>query len=196
MPRRVYTFESPDRFVAGAVGQPGNRTFFLQAREGNRVVTVSLEKLQVALLAERLTGLLAEVRGRGADVPEEPTPEEVDRAPLDQPISEAFRVGTMALVWDGDDDSIIVEARELTEADEIEDEDEDEEAEAVDQDEEVEAEDEDADLVRVHLAPRRALAFAALALEVIAAGRPPCPFCGQPLNPEGHICARRNGYMH
>ena len=56
--------------------------------------------------------------------------------------------------------------------------------------------DEDADLVRVHLEPRKALAFAARALEVVAAGRPPCPFCGQPLNPEGHICARRNGYMH
>ena len=91
----------------------------------------------------------------------------------------------MAIVWDGDDESIIVEAREVTEGDE--------EEEAA---EDVAEEDDEGDLVRVHLAPRRALAFASRALEVVAAGRPPCPFCGQPLNPEGHICVRRNGYMH
>ena len=190
MPRRIYAFDSPDRFIAGAIGQPGSRTFFLQAKEGGRVVTVSLEKVQVALLAERLTALLAEVRGRGADVPEEPTTEEIDRAPLEEPLVETFRVGTMALVWDGDDESIVVEARELTETEAADEEEAAEEAEAE------EKEDEDADLVRVHLEPRQALAFAARALEVVAAGRPPCPFCGQPLNPEGHICARRNGYMH
>jgi uncharacterized repeat protein (TIGR03847 family) len=187
MARLVYSFENPDRFVAGTVGQPGNRTFFLQAREGSRVVSVTLEKVQVSVLAERLTALLAEVRSRGADVPEEPVAEEIDRAPLDEPVVETFRVGTMAIVWDGDDQSIVVEAREMSESAE-----EEEEEEAIEEDED----DEESDLVRVHLEPRRALAFAAQALEVVAAGRPPCPFCGQPLNPEGHICVRRNGYMH
>jgi uncharacterized repeat protein (TIGR03847 family) len=185
MANRVYSFENPDRFVAAAIGQPGNRTFYLQAREGTRVITVSLEKVQVAVLAERLTELLAEVRGRGADVPDEAVPAEVDRAPLEEPVVETFRVGTMAIVWDGDDESIIVEAREVTESEDDEDE------EVVEEEEE-----EEGDLVRVHLEPRRALAFASRALEVVAAGRPPCPFCGQPLNPEGHICTRRNGYMH
>ena len=115
MARRVYAFENPDRFVAGAVGQPGSRTFYLQAREGTRVVTVTLEKVQVALLAERLTELLAEVRSRGADVPEEPPADAVDRAPLEEPLVETFRVGTMAIVWDGDDETVVVEAREITE---------------------------------------------------------------------------------
>jgi uncharacterized repeat protein (TIGR03847 family) len=184
----VYTFENPDRFVAGAIGQPGSRTFYLQARDGTRVITVSLDKVQVALLAERLTELLAEVRSRGADVPEEPPEDEVDRAPLEEPLVETFRVGTMAIVWDGDDESVVVEAREIAE-DEEEDSEETEEAVA-------DEPDEDSDLMRVHLEPRKALAFAAQALEVVAAGRPPCPFCGQPLNPEGHICVRRNGYMH
>ena len=189
MARRVYTFENPDRFIAAAVGQPGSRTFYLQAREGTRVVSVSLEKVQVALLAERLTEMLAEVRSRGADVPEEPPPGEVDRAPLDEPLIESFRVGTMAIVWDGDDETVVVEAREISEE-------EDEDAEQEEEEEAAEDADEESDLVRVHLEPRKALAFAARALEVVAAGRPPCPFCGQPLNPEGHICARRNGYMH
>jgi uncharacterized repeat protein (TIGR03847 family) len=62
MARRLFTFENPDRFVAGAVGQPGSRMFYMQAREGSRITTVALEKVQVAVLAERLTELLAEVR--------------------------------------------------------------------------------------------------------------------------------------
>jgi uncharacterized repeat protein (TIGR03847 family) len=187
MARRVYLFENPDRFVAGAVGQPGSRTFYLQAREGSRVVSVVIEKPQVALLAERLTELLAEVRSRGANVPDDLSTGEVDRAPLEEPLVEAFRVGTMAIVWDGDDESVVVEAREIT-VDEGDEETDEGPAEA--------EEDEDGDLMRVHMEPRMALAFAGRALEVVAAGRPPCPFCGQPLNPEGHICTRRNGYMH
>jgi len=111
MAQRVYNFENPERFVAGAVGQPGSRAFYLQAREGSVVVSVLLEKLQVTLLAERLTQLLTEVRERGANVPEEALPGDVDRAPLDEPVNEVFRVGTMAIVWDGEDESIVVEAR-------------------------------------------------------------------------------------
>jgi uncharacterized repeat protein (TIGR03847 family) len=190
MVQRVFNFVNPDRFVAGTVGQPGSRTFYLQARDGNRIVSVVVEKVQVALLAERLTQLLAEVRQRGASVPQEAALADVDSAPLDEPLNETFRVGTMAIVWDGDDESIVVEARALSEdADEG-----DEGIETVGESDD--ASDDASDVVRVQLAPNKALAFAQRALEVVAAGRPPCPFCGQPLNPEGHICARRNGFMH
>jgi len=199
MVRRIYSFDDPDRFIAGAIGQPGSRTFFLQARQGERITSVVLEKVQVAVLAERLAHLLAEVRSRGANVPEQPTEEDIDRAPLDEPLQESFRVGTMAITWDGEDETIVIEARELLEDEEAGESEEAEaeaEAEAEDEDEDEEAEDEEADRIRVTLSPRRVLAFAARALEVVAAGRPPCPFCGQPLNPEGHLCVRRNGYMH
>jgi uncharacterized repeat protein (TIGR03847 family) len=185
MARRVYNFENPDRFVAGTVGQPGNRTFYLQARDANRIVSVVLEKVQVALLAERLTQLLAEVRERGANVPLEPAPADIDTAPLDEPINETFRVGTMAIVWDGDDESIVVEARAMNE-----------DGEAAEEMADADEDDDGSDVVRVQLESRKAVAFARRALDVVAAGRPPCPFCGQPLNPEGHICARRNGFMH
>jgi uncharacterized repeat protein (TIGR03847 family) len=191
MARRSYNFDKPDRFVAGAIGEPGSRTFYLQAREGERIVSVLLEKVQVALLAERLTQLLAEVRERGANVPGEPAPADVDAAPLEEPIEEEFRVGTMAIVWDGDDESIVIEAAAMREDDATG------EASGLDAvggaDADVESE---PDVMRVHLDPRKALAFAQRALDVVAAGRPPCPFCGQPLNPEGHVCARRNGFMH
>jgi uncharacterized repeat protein (TIGR03847 family) len=191
MARRIFNFDKPDRFVAGTVGLPGSRTFYLQARDGERIISVLLEKVQVTLLAERLTQLLAEVRERGADVPEDPIPAEIDTAPLDEPINETFRVGTMAIVWDGEDQSILVEARAMRE-----DEEAPEAALDVDPGEDEDDDDEDSDVVRVHLTTRGALAFAQRALDVVAAGRPPCPFCGQPLNPEGHICARRNGFMH
>jgi uncharacterized repeat protein (TIGR03847 family) len=188
MARLVYNFDNPDRFIAGTVGQPGSRTFYLQARDGDRIVSVLLEKVQVTLLAERLTQLLVEVRERGATVPEEPAATDLDAGPLDEPINEAFRVGTMAIVWDGEDESIVVEARAVNEDEEATDETEEPDAAA-------EADD-DSDVVRVHLNPSKALAFARRALDLVAAGRPPCPFCGQPLNPEGHICPRRNGFMH
>ena len=188
MARRVYNFEHPDRFTAGTVGEPGNRSFYLQAREGDRISSVLLEKIQVALLAERLTQLLADVHERGVDLPAEPSPADVDSRPLDEPLNELFRVGSMTIVWNGDDQSITLEARALGEDEEAA-----EDAFEADDDDE---DDEDLDVMRVHLSPLAAAAFARRAGEVVAAGRPPCPFCGQPLNPEGHICTRRNGFMH
>jgi uncharacterized repeat protein (TIGR03847 family) len=193
MARRIYNFEKPDRFVAGAVGQPGNRTFFLQAREGDRIVSVVLEKVQVNVLAEHLTQLLAEARARGTNLPEEPAPGDIDTAPLEDPAHIVFRVGTMTIVWDGDSESVVVEARAIAEDDDVDDDDPDPDAVEAAMDDEI---NDDSDMIRVHLEPLKALAFAHRALEVVASGRPPCPFCGQPLNPEGHICARRNGFMH
>lgn len=181
MPRQVFFFDPPERFVAGTVGQPGQRTFFLQATAGERVTSVALEKTQVQVLAERLGDLLDEVRRRGGDAPLEPPAELEDVAPLDQPILEEFRAGTLAIAWDGEDGLVVVEAHSMTDAEETDDED-DEEAEG--------------DVLRVRLTPAAARAFVKRALRVVAAGRPPCPLCGRPLDPEGHICARLNGHGH
>jgi uncharacterized repeat protein (TIGR03847 family) len=196
MSRRIYDYGLPDRFVTGTVGEPGNRTFFLQARRGGSLVSVVLEKVQVAVLAERLTLLLAEVARLGVSVPEALAPADDDTAPLDEPLVEAFRVGTMTLAWNADSDEIVVEARARVEIDEDDEDDEEEDDEG---EEELEIADDDPDgpdLVRVRLTPVRARAFAERALRVIAAGRPPCPLCGQPLDPAGHLCPRRNGYVH
>src|SRR5512146_923818 len=104
MPRRRYTFDPPERFVAGTIGRPGDRTFFLQARDGPRVVSVVLEKTQVAVLADRLAELLAELERRGVPVGAGAGAPEAgdDTAPLDEPINEAFRAGSLTLGWDGD----------------------------------------------------------------------------------------------
>ncbi len=193
MVRRVHVFDPPDRFVADAVGRPGQRTFYLQARKAGSVVTVVLEKVQVAVLAERMAALLGELRRRGLELPEEP-PGGDDRAPLDEPLAEAFRAGTLTLAWDGRAEELVVEARAMTD-----DEGEEGESEAVARrDVEGASEIDDADpngpdLIRVRITPTVALAFVRRALGAVTAGRPPCPICGQPLDPQGHFCPRRNG---
>lgn len=181
MPRRRHIFDTPDRFVAGTIGEPGNRTFFLQAREGPRVVSISLEKVQVAALAQRLVEMLEELERRGIEDAAEIEGEVGDTAALDEPLNEAFRAGTLSLGWDTADELVILEAREMT--------DEEDEEEADDD------ADEGPDLFRVRIEPAEARRFVARAVRVVAAGRPPCPLCGQPLDPQGHLCPRRNGHL-
>src|SRR6476659_7150335 len=107
----VHRYDAPDRFVAGTVGQPGERAFFLQAREGNRITSVACEKQQVSVLAEHLDRVLDEVVRRtsgGANVPPATTSSR-DNDPLDAPITEEFRVGTMTIAWDPSIDRIVIE---------------------------------------------------------------------------------------
>ena len=198
MTHQVHAFEPPERFVAGTVGEPGDRTFFLQARGGGRVISVALEKVQVSLLAEKLEELLIEANKRfGVDLPEAPVLAIHDNDPLDTPVDEEFRVGTLGLAFDVDTATVVIEAIEAGEAEvEIElgeDDDEDVEADAVDDDDEDEPDD-DLDRLRVRLSPEATRAFIDRARRVVAAGRPPCPLCGQPLDPAGHLCPRHNGY--
>ncbi|MEO8469680.1 MAG: DUF3090 family protein [Chloroflexota bacterium] len=195
MARRVYLFNPPERFVAGTVGEPGNRTFFLQGRDGARIVSVSLEKVQVAAMADRLGRLLLELDERGI-VDLEPTVPLEDVAPLDEPLSEAFRAGTLTLGWDGDLGRVIIEAQAMTEADEDEDDDEvdDDESVAAAIEQLLAADDVDGpDILRVHLNATQARSFVERANRVVRSGRLPCPLCGNPLDPQGHICPRRNG---
>jgi len=172
MAHQVHAFEPPERFVAGTVGPPGERTFFLQARGGGRVVSVALEKVQVSLLAEKLEELLAEAQRRfGLELPDL-SPAAIDNDPLDTPVEEEFRVGTLGLAYDVDTSTVVIEAIEAGD---------------------VEAE-EDLDRLRVRLSPEAARSFIDRARRVVAAGRPPCPLCGRPLDPTGHLCPRHNGY--
>lgn len=125
--------------MAGTVGLPGRRTFFLQASAGARVTSVALEKTQVAALAERMDELLDEVvrrSGGNAPVPAVVPTEIHDTAPLEAPVDEEFRVGTMALAWDGEEERMIVEAQALVELDADSDEDLAEAEERLLQDEE------------------------------------------------------------
>ena len=197
MTHQVHSFEPPERFVAGTVGEPGDRTFFLQARGGGRVISVALEKVQVSLLAEKLEELLLEANKRfGVNLPEAPMVHGPDNEPLDTPVDEEFRVGTLGLAFDVDSGTVVIEAIEAGEAEvEIELGPEAPEDIADDEDDEDDEEpDDDLDRLRVRLSPEATRAFIDRARRVVAAGRPPCPLCGQPLDPAGHLCPRHNGY--
>ncbi|GAA0806852.1 DUF3090 domain-containing protein [Spirilliplanes yamanashiensis] len=200
MTHQVYAFEPPERFVAGTVGEPGDRTFFLQARGGGRVISVSLEKVQVSLLAEKLEELLSEASRRfGVALPDAAPPAGSDNEPLEAPVDEEFRVGTLGLAFDVDTATVVIEAIAAGDA-EVElvtDDDDDEPGDDLDDDDDAEDDDEpddDLDRLRVRLTPEATRAFIDRARRVVAAGRPPCPLCGQPLDPAGHLCPRHNGY--
>lgn len=204
MSRQVFLFDEPERFVAGTVGQPGDRTFFLQVSHRGRTVSVSLEKTQVAVLADRMDELLTEVaardRGTGGDDPPQRTREQVardvlsaltsgpgglapvdDLEPLTAPVEEEFRVGAMGLAWDADASTLVVEAVAGGE-------------EPVDEDAILSDTEDGPDALRVRITPAAARSFIARARRVVAAGRPACPLCALPLEPTGHICPRQNGY--
>lgn len=177
MPRRLFLFDHPDRFVAGTVGIPGNRAFYLQARQDRATVTMGLEKTQLAALAQRLGELLVAVSaGAGGSATAD------GATGLEQPIVEIFRVGVLALGWDAQSEEVFVEARPISDDGEYP---------------EVPDDDPDGpDLVRVRLDAATARTFAIMATALVAAGRPSCPFCGQPLDPAGHFCPRMNGHLN
>nr|WP_174257809.1 DUF3090 family protein [Phytoactinopolyspora alkaliphila] len=183
---QVFRFESPDRFIAGTVGEPGDRTFFLQARDDKQLASVALEKEQVAVLADRVDAMLDEILRRTdgqAPVPMT-APDTEDLDPLDQPIVEEFRVGTLTLAWDGEQEQVVITAYAAGEPG----------TEEEDEEPPENPEDSTRDVFVVRLTGAEARAFAKRAQALVAAGRPPCPLCGLALEPQGHICPRQNGY--
>ena len=190
----IHNFDPPERFVAGTVGPPGSATFFLQARTGPRVTSVALEKQQVLVLAERIEELLDDLL-RGSEAGPAATATEVpipavspvsleDNGPLEQPIVEEFRAGTMTLSWDPDDQRVVVEVFPYTDEGVVEPGTPEEEIE----------EPEPEEILVVRLPAGLARAFSKRAAAVVSAGREPCPFCGGPLDAGGHLCPRANGF--
>lgn len=173
----VVEFDPPERFVVGTVGPPGQRAFFLQASDDMRRVQVGLEKVHAQVLAERIGDLLDQLAA--VESSEAVAALSEDNAPLDTPISEDYRVSAISLSWDSDRHVVVIEAHDH-------DPDEVETGAAV--------ADPGLNTLRVVLSPAHARAFARRCDVVVRAGRPSCPFCGGPVDPEGHICPRANGY--
>jgi uncharacterized repeat protein (TIGR03847 family) len=173
------TFKDISRFTVGTLGQPGDRTFFLQIRASSALISTSIEKSQVAAISERLRYMLKEIR---IAHPISPKPSLTrDSLPLETPVMDEFRVGSIAIFYDEESEMIQIDLRELNLNDEDEDEDE---FPILD----------DVEIIRIFITPTQANIFQDRAELVIAAGRQPCPFCALPIDPQGHLCARANGY--
>ncbi len=163
-----FEIDSPDHFTAGAIGPPGQRVFYLQSREAGRVITLKVEKEHVRSLAEYLGGLLARVKTA-------PGPARAD-ADLLEPVEAAWDVGSLAVGYDEGQDRVVVEASELQE----------------------EAEEENAPapaMARFRITRAQAAAFVERANDLMKGGRPSCPVCSRPMDPEGHVCPRANGHV-
>lgn len=191
MPPTVHGFDWPDRVVVGTVGQPGARTFYLQAQQGSRLVSVSLEKEQTVALSERIEEVLDELMAEEGNPYSVPalTPEGlVDNDPLAQPVEEEFRAGAMSLGWDPATLQIVIDVYPILvvdlDVDEL----------AAEQEVEIEVEIEPEEVVRIRIPVGTARAFAKRTREVAGAGRPICPLCSVPMDGDDHVCELPEGF--
>ncbi|UZX03611.1 DUF3090 domain-containing protein [Arthrobacter sp. CDRTa11] len=179
MPTRIHEFDWPDRVVVGTIGLPGARTFYLQVRAGTQIVSIGMEKQQSALLADKIDEILDQllsVEGNPHSVPTSTPVELVDNDQLEA-VQEQFRTGAMSLGWDPTTAQVVIEAYPITDVD-------------IDNDDESPEEDdaEVPEMLLVRMPVGAARAFAKRTREVVGAGRPACPLCGYPVDPDGHVC--------
>jgi uncharacterized repeat protein (TIGR03847 family) len=172
-------FDPVDRLTAGAVGEPGERTFFLQGKKGDRLVTLLVEKGQVQQLAAAVVEILARI---GADPSAEPETATMD---LEPPLEPEWRAGRLAIGYEEDRDLLVLEVEELV----PEEEEEDDQAESP-----LEEEGPEPGMVRFWATKDQMLALARHSAAVCAAGRPTCQFCGNPIDADGHMCPAMNGH--
>ncbi|MDQ0736842.1 DUF3090 domain-containing protein [Arthrobacter agilis] len=177
MPTTVHEFAWPDRVVVGTIGDPGQRTFYLQVRTGKQIVSIAMEKQQSAQLAEKIDEVLDQLitlDGNPFSIPTSTPIELVDNDQLDT-VEEQFRTGVMSLGWDPTTAQIVIEAYPLVD----------------DENEDPLLEDDDTDapeMLRVRMPVGTARAFAKRTREVVGAGRPICEICGYPIDADGHTC--------
>lgn len=175
------TFENISRFTVGTIGEPGSRSFWIQLRDGDVLVSVAAEKTQIFALGERFQEMLKEIRLAHPEIDRPHLIE--DREPLETPIVGEFRIGAIAIFFDEFTEKIQVDLREVN--NEVDEEDLfDIDSPSLD----------GVQVLRAFLSLSQARSFAVKAEALVKAGRPPCPFCAMPIDPFGHICARANGY--
>jgi uncharacterized repeat protein (TIGR03847 family) len=177
-----YDVINTDHFTAGAVGPPGQRVFYLQARGDGMLVSLRCEKQQVGALGEYLERIIA-------DLPERPIGSLPAALDLIEPVLPAWVVGGLGLGYDADHDRLILLIEELVVSEEEDDDVEDDDEGDADAEEESQGA-----TARWVVTREQVMAFVAHAQELMAGGRPTCPLCGRPMDPDGHTCIKTNGH--
>ncbi|MEY4633012.1 MAG: hypothetical protein RLZ18_384 [Actinomycetota bacterium] len=172
-----FDFENADAFATGAIGRPGNRTFYVQVRADGQVISVKCEKGQVAAMAEYLRGMLADMPDTGSDL-------DTSSATLQSPIEQNFVLGSVGLGVDRPNMRMVIQLEEMV----LVDEDEEDIFDLLDEDDD----ESDASVVRVLLTPAQARAFCDAADLFVNAGRAICKWCSAPVDPAGHACPKFN----
>lgn len=177
MPRVIYRHQPATRFIVSAIGEPGERQFFIQVKSSNGLNSVTMEKTQVIALTERFEELIRELRrGKLATAANLSAATVADDLPMELPIDEDFQVGVISITWEKDLVFVNIQA--------------------ISQDEDLILDDLDSgpDLIIATLRIDQVKGFCERAKSIVNAGRPACPFCGLPIDPLGHLCPRANGY--
>jgi uncharacterized repeat protein (TIGR03847 family) len=169
---RARKLDPVESFIVGTIGQPGEREFYLQAKFQGAIHSFAIDKSQVSALADRMAMLIGELKAADYRF------ENVIAVNLEVPLIPEFQIGVIGIVWLGESEQVALDIQEILEGDN----------DLIPEDEEGPG------LFRLMMSPDIANAFVKLARKVVSAGRLPCPFCGLPLNKDGHLCPRANGY--
>jgi uncharacterized repeat protein (TIGR03847 family) len=172
MPFQVFDLNPVDRITTDAIGEPGKRVFYLQARKGRSLVTLICEKEHIAALSIAIDQVLLSLADDDADAVVDPDPGPGSGMDLELPLEPAFRVAEMNLGYDEVSERLVVIAYEQM----------------------PEEDDATPSVARFWATPAQMRAFSIRGQEIVAAGRPQCAMCGEPIDPEGHFCPRKNGH--
>jgi uncharacterized repeat protein (TIGR03847 family) len=175
MPPTEIELNPVTHITADAIGQPGKRVFYIQAWQDQRTITLIIEKIQLQSLAVGVEQFLGEVSEKFPELPEADADYVEARMRISPPVDPLFRAGEFGLGFDADRDMLVLVVRELLPDDQEPDE---------------------AGVVRLWCTRSQLRALARWGLEVISRGRPLCPQCGEPMDPDGHFCPKKNGHKH
>ena len=175
MPRFEIDVDPLDHITADAIGKPGQRVFYIQAWQDQRTVTVLIEKFQLQSLSVGVEQFLAEVVRQAPELEDISGDYIEDQMRINPPVDPLFRVGEIGLGYDKDRDIIVLFAKELLMTEDDPD---------------------SAAVVRFWASRKQVRMLARWGIEVVSRGRPLCTQCGQPEEPEGHFCPKKNGHFH
>ncbi len=175
MPRFEIDIDPADHITADAIGKPGQRVFYIQGWQGTRTITVIIEKIQLQSLGAGIEKFMQQIAREHPDLSEPDAEYVAEQMRINPPVDPLFRVGELGLGYDATRDLVVIIVREII-LDTMEP--------------------EDAAVVRFWCTRAQVLALARWGEQVVQKGRPICTQCGQPMEPEGHFCPKKNGYLH